>query len=63
MKQVGLGGGEDLVDRVRGREDRVMEEEEEEEVEGGKCDVYVRRGMSMRSICEMSQQRSMSMDF
>ncbi|CDQ72342.1 unnamed protein product [Oncorhynchus mykiss] len=48
MKQVGLVGGEDLVDRVRGREDRVMEEEEEEEVEGGKCDVY---------------QRSMSMDF
>ncbi|XP_071004136.1 neuropilin and tolloid-like protein 2 isoform X1 [Oncorhynchus clarkii lewisi] len=63
MKQVGLVGGEGLVDRVRGREDRVMEEEEEEEVEGGKCDVYVRRGMSMRSICEMSQQRSMSMDF
>ncbi|CAB1313774.1 unnamed protein product, partial [Coregonus sp. 'balchen'] len=63
MKQVGLVGGEGLGDRVRGREDRVMEEEEEEEEEGGRCDVYVRRGMSMRAICEMSQQRSMSMDF
>ncbi|KAL0968311.1 hypothetical protein UPYG_G00265170 [Umbra pygmaea] len=56
MKQVGaesLGGWE--------REDRVMEEEDVED--GGGCEVYVRRGMNMRAVCDTSQHRSMSMDF
>uniref|UniRef100_A0A6Q2YMK5 CUB domain-containing protein n=1 Tax=Esox lucius TaxID=8010 RepID=A0A6Q2YMK5_ESOLU len=61
MKQSGTLVGDDLGAWDRGREDRVTEEEAEED--GGRRDVYVRRGMSMRDICEMSQHRSMSMDF
>uniref|UniRef100_A0A8C6UNK1 Neuropilin (NRP) and tolloid (TLL)-like 2b n=1 Tax=Neogobius melanostomus TaxID=47308 RepID=A0A8C6UNK1_9GOBI len=44
-----------------GRQDRVMEEEEAEEEEDSRYDVYVRRAGSRRA--EMAQQRSLSMDF
>ena len=47
---------------VLGRQDRVMEEDEEDE-EDGRYDVYVRRGGSRRGNFEMAQQRSLSMDF
>ncbi|KAJ0029228.1 hypothetical protein NQD34_004225 [Periophthalmus magnuspinnatus] len=43
------------------RQDRVMEEEEDEE--DGRYDVYVRRAGSRRANSEMAQQRSLSMDF
>ncbi|XP_029009851.1 neuropilin and tolloid-like protein 2 isoform X1 [Betta splendens] len=49
-------------DRALGRQDRVMEEDEDEE-EGGRYDVYVRRAGSRRANYEMAQQRSLSMDF
>ncbi|KAM4618276.1 neuropilin and tolloid-like protein 2 [Polymixia lowei] len=49
-------------DRGLGRQDRVMEEEEEVE-EDGRYDVCVRRAGSRRGNCEMTQQRSLSMDF
>lgn len=49
-------------DRVLGRQDRVMEEDEEEE-EDGRYDVYVRRAGSRRGNYDMAQQRSLSMDF
>ncbi|KAG7281888.1 hypothetical protein CRUP_031137, partial [Coryphaenoides rupestris] len=42
------------------REDRVMEEEEEE---NGRYDVYVRRAGNRRLNSEMAKQRSLSMDF
>lgn len=45
-----------------GRQDRVMEEDEEEN-EDGRYDVYVRRAGSRRGNSEMAQQRSLSMDF
>lgn len=50
-------------DRALGRQDRVMEEDEEDEEEDGRYDVYVRRAGSRRGNFEMAQQRSLSMDF
>ena len=45
-------------------QDRVMEEEEMEvEEEGGRGDLYVRRGGSGRGKYETVQHRSLSMDF
>ncbi|XP_069567295.1 neuropilin and tolloid-like protein 2 [Brachyistius frenatus] len=44
------------------RQDRVMEEDEDEE-EDGRYDAYVRRAGSRRGNYEMAQQRSLSMDF
>nr|XP_020466761.1 neuropilin and tolloid-like protein 2 isoform X2 [Monopterus albus] len=49
--------------RALGRQDRVMEEEEEAQEEDGKHDVYVCRAGSQRGNYEMAQQRSLSMDF
>lgn len=50
-------------DKALGRQDRVMEEDEEDEEEDGRYDVYVRRAGSRRGNFEMAQQRSLSMDF
>uniref|UniRef100_A0A8C5N9Z3 Neuropilin and tolloid-like protein 2 n=1 Tax=Gouania willdenowi TaxID=441366 RepID=A0A8C5N9Z3_GOUWI len=47
--------------RMLGRQDRVMEEDEDEE-EDARYDVYVRRAASRRGH-EMAQHRSLSMDF
>lgn len=52
-----------LGDRGLGRQDRVMEEDEEDEEDDGRYDVYVRRAGSRRGNFEMAQQRSLSMDF
>ncbi|XP_041852251.1 neuropilin and tolloid-like protein 2 isoform X2 [Melanotaenia boesemani] len=49
-------------DRVLWRQDRVMEENEEE-VEDGRYDRYVRRAGSRRGNFQIAQQRSLSMDF
>lgn len=49
-------------ERAVGRQDRVMEEDEEEE-EHGRYDVYVRRAGSRSGNFEMAQKRSLSMDF
>ncbi|MEQ2168963.1 hypothetical protein GOODEAATRI_020167, partial [Goodea atripinnis] len=47
-------------DRVLWRQDRVMEEDEEEE---GRYDLYVRRAGGRREKYDMAHQRSQSMDF
>uniref|UniRef100_A0A3Q3BYY4 Neuropilin and tolloid-like protein 2 n=1 Tax=Haplochromis burtoni TaxID=8153 RepID=A0A3Q3BYY4_HAPBU len=60
MKSGRIQGHHGMAERALGRQDRVMEEEEEEE--DGRYDVYVRRGGSRRGY-EMAQQRSLSMDF
>lgn len=57
-----MQGHHGIEDRALGRQDRVMEEDEEEE-EDGRYDVYVRRAGSRRGNFEMAQQRSLSMDF
>lgn len=62
VKQGRMQGHYGVGDRVLGREDRVMEEDEEEE-EDGRYGVYVRRAGSRRGNFEMVQQRSLSMDF
>ncbi|XP_075327277.1 neuropilin and tolloid-like protein 2 [Odontesthes bonariensis] len=49
-------------DRVLWCQDRVMEEDEEEE-EDGRYDLYVRRAGGQRGKFDMAQQRSLSMDF
>lgn len=61
MKSGRIQGHHGLGERAMGRQDRVMEEDEEEE-EDGRYDVYVRRAGSRRGY-EMAQQRSLSMDF
>uniref|UniRef100_A0A8C2WU74 Neuropilin (NRP) and tolloid (TLL)-like 2b n=1 Tax=Cyclopterus lumpus TaxID=8103 RepID=A0A8C2WU74_CYCLU len=62
MKPGRTQGHHGMGDRVMGRQDRVMEEGEEEE-EDGRYDVYVRKAGSRRGNYEMAQQRSLSMDF
>ena len=62
MKPGRMQGHHVMGDRVMGRQDRVMEEDEEDD-EDGRYDVYVRRGGSRRGNFEMAQQRSLSMDF
>lgn len=62
MKPGRMQGHHGMGDRALGRQDRVMEEDEEEE-EDGRYDVYVRRAGSRRGNFEMAQQRSLSMDF
>ncbi len=62
MKTGRMQGHHGMGDRALGRQDRVMEEDEEEE-EDGRYDVYVRRAGSRRGNYEMAQQRSLSMDF
>ncbi|KAM6961446.1 neuropilin and tolloid-like protein 2 [Aplochiton taeniatus] len=62
LKSVQMEGLHGMGQRGVGQQDRVMEEEEDEEEEG-RCDVYVRRGVSGRETSEMNQQRSLSMDF
>lgn len=62
VKQGRMQGHYSVGDRALGREDRVMEEDEEEE-EDGRYGVYVRRAGSRRGNFEMVQQRSLSMDF
>lgn len=62
VKQGRMQGHYSVGDRGLGREDRVMEEDEEEE-EDGRYGVYVRRAGSRRGDFEMVQQRSLSMDF
>lgn len=62
MKPGRMQGHHVMGDRVMGRQDRVMEEDEEDD-EDGRNDVYVRRGGSRRGNFEMAQQRSLSMDF
>ncbi|XP_062277473.1 neuropilin and tolloid-like protein 2 [Scomber scombrus] len=62
MKPDRMQGHHGMGDRAVGRHDRVMEEDEEEE-EDGRYDVYVRRAGSRRGNYEMAQQRSLSMDF
>lgn len=47
--------------REQMHQDRVMEEDEAEEEDDGRYDVYMRRAGSRRA--EMAQQRSLSMDF
>ncbi|XP_026220523.1 neuropilin and tolloid-like protein 2 isoform X1 [Anabas testudineus] len=61
MKSGRMQGHHSIGDRALGRQDRVMEEDEEEE--DGRYDVYVRRAGSRRGNHEMAQQRSLSMDF
>ncbi|XP_035520790.1 neuropilin and tolloid-like protein 2 [Morone saxatilis] len=62
MKPGRMQGHHGVGDRALGRQDRVMEEDEEED-EDGRYDVYVRRAGSRRGNFEMAQQRSLSMDF
>ncbi|XP_047453528.1 neuropilin and tolloid-like protein 2 isoform X2 [Mugil cephalus] len=62
MKPGRMQGQHSVGDRGLGRQDRVMEEDEEED-EDGRYDVYVRRAGSRRGNFEMAQQRSLSMDF
>ncbi|XP_039664243.1 neuropilin and tolloid-like protein 2 isoform X2 [Perca fluviatilis] len=62
MKPGRMQGHHGMGDRALGRQDRVMEEDEEED-EDGRYDVYVRRAGSRRGNYEMAQQRSLSMDF
>ncbi|XP_040024741.1 neuropilin and tolloid-like protein 2 isoform X1 [Gasterosteus aculeatus] len=62
MKPGRTQGRQGTANRTMGRQDRVMEEDEEVE-EDGRCDVYVRRAGSRRGNYEMAQQRSLSMDF
>lgn len=62
MKPDRMQGHHGMGDRAVGRHDRVMEEDEEEE-EDGRYDVYVHRAGSRRGNYEMAQQRSLSMDF
>lgn len=62
VKQGRMQGHYGVGDRALGREDRVMEEDEEEE-DDGRYGVYVRRAASRRGNFEMAQQRSLSMDF
>lgn len=62
MKPGRTQGHHSVGDRPLGRQDRVMEEDEEEE-EDGRYDMYVRRAGSRRGNYEMAQQRSLSMDF
>ncbi|KAF7647065.1 hypothetical protein LDENG_00178040 [Lucifuga dentata] len=62
MKPSRMEGRHSFGDMV-GLHDRVMEEDEEEEEEDGRCDVYVPRAGSRRAKYEISQQRSLSMDF
>ncbi|KAM7396598.1 hypothetical protein PAMP_019631 [Pampus punctatissimus] len=57
-----MQGHHGMRDRAVGLQDRVMEEDEEE-VENGRYDVYVRRVESRRGNYEIAQQRSLSMDF
>uniref|UniRef100_A0A3Q0QNN6 Neuropilin (NRP) and tolloid (TLL)-like 2b n=1 Tax=Amphilophus citrinellus TaxID=61819 RepID=A0A3Q0QNN6_AMPCI len=61
MKSGRIQGHHGMGERALGQQDRVMEEDEEEE-EDGRYDVYVRRAGSRRGY-EMAQQRSLSMDF
>ncbi|CAN9499227.1 unnamed protein product [Ophioblennius macclurei] len=61
MKQGRMQGHHGMVDRALGRQDRVMEEDEDDD-EDGRYDVYVRRAGNRRGY-EMAQQRSLSMDF
>nr|XP_057932309.1 neuropilin and tolloid-like protein 2 isoform X1 [Doryrhamphus excisus] len=56
-----MQGQYSLAERSVRRQDRVMEEEEDEE--DGSYDVYVRRAGNRRGKYEMAQQRSLSMDF
>lgn len=62
MKSGRMQGHHSVGERALGRQDRVMEEDEEEE-EDGRYDVYVRRAGNRRGNNEMAQQRSLSMDF
>lgn len=62
MKPGRTQGRQGTADRTMGRQDRVMEEDEEVE-EDGRYDVYVRGAGSRRGNYEMAQQRSLSMDF
>ncbi|XP_032380424.1 neuropilin and tolloid-like protein 2 isoform X1 [Etheostoma spectabile] len=62
MKPGRIQGHHGMGNRVLGRQDRVMEEDEEED-EDRRYDVYVRRAGSRRGNYEMVQQRSLSMDF
>lgn len=62
MKPGRMQGQHGVGERALGRQDRVMEEDEDEE-EDGRYDVYVRRAGSRRGNFEMAQQRSLSMDF
>ncbi|XP_029952951.1 neuropilin and tolloid-like protein 2 isoform X1 [Salarias fasciatus] len=61
MKQGRVQGHHGMGDRAPGRQDRVMEEDEDDD-EDGRYDVYVRRAGNRRGY-EMAQQRSLSMDF
>lgn len=62
MKPGRMPSHHSMGDRALERQDRVMEEDVEEE-EDGRYDVYVRRAGSRRGNCEIAQQRSLSMDF
>lgn len=62
IKQSRMHSHPGVGDRILWQQDRVMEEDEEEE-EGGRYDVYVRRAGSQRGKSDMAQHRSLSMDF
>ncbi|XP_060891129.1 neuropilin and tolloid-like protein 2 [Labrus mixtus] len=62
MKPGRIQGHHGLEERGLGRQDRVMEEDEDEG-EDGRYAVYVRRAGGRRGNYEMAQQRSLSMDF
>lgn len=62
MKPGRTQGHHSVGDQAFGRQDRVMEEDEEDE-EDGRYAVYVRRAGGRRGNYEMAQQRSLSMDF
>ena len=62
LKQSQMHSHPGVGDRILWQQDRVMEEDEEEQ-EDTRYDVYVRRTGSQRGKSEMAQHRSLSMDF
>ncbi|XP_037538769.1 neuropilin and tolloid-like protein 2 [Nematolebias whitei] len=60
MRQSRMQSHPGMGDRMLWRQDRVMEQDEEEEE--GRYDLYVRRVGHQRGKCEMAQRRTLSMD-